>query len=102
MSGNVSLVKPQPKSSESFQEPLLLTVPEVAHLMGLSDKTVRREVVRGNLRTVRLGRSVRISRAELLSYIKRNERRGYPTCVCVSVDALHAQGAATLSRGVLP
>jgi excisionase family DNA binding protein len=48
----------------------LLTVPEVAKLLHVSAVYVRREIRDGALRTVRLGRSVRIARDDLQSYIE--------------------------------
>jgi excisionase family DNA binding protein len=48
----------------------LLTVPEVAKLLKLSVTFVWREVRAGTLPTIRLGRSVRVTRADLDSYLE--------------------------------
>lgn len=54
----------------------LFTLPEVARLLKMSVVYVRREIAAGTLPTVRLGRSVRVSRTDLDAYIKaRREGR---------------------------
>ena len=48
----------------------LFTVPEVAKLLKLSVTFVWREVRAGTLPTIRLGRSVRVTRADLDAYLE--------------------------------
>jgi excisionase family DNA binding protein len=48
----------------------LLTVAEVATILNLSEKTIRRLIERGDLETVRIGRSVRISQEALAALIE--------------------------------
>ena len=47
----------------------MLQVDEVAHLIKVSNKTVRRWIAANELAVVRLGRSVRISQAELRRFL---------------------------------
>ena len=50
---------------------LLLTIPQVAELLGVSKSTVWREIRRGSLKTVRIGRRLRrVSITELHDYIE--------------------------------
>lgn len=44
---------------------------EVAVLMGVSPQTVTREIERGNLQAVRIGRQYRIPEAALRDYVRR-------------------------------
>lgn len=44
------------------------SVAEVAQLWHVAEKTVRREIERGNLRSIRVGRSVRVTRQALEDY----------------------------------
>jgi excisionase family DNA binding protein len=52
----------------------LLTLEEVGKLLKLSLATVRREASSGSLPTVKLGRSVRVRRRDLDSYIEARLR----------------------------
>jgi excisionase family DNA binding protein len=52
----------------------LLTLEEVGKLLKLSLATVRREASSGSLHTVKLGRSVRVRRRDLDSYIEARLR----------------------------
>ena len=50
---------------------LLLTIPQVAELLGVSESTVWREIRRGSLKTVRIGHRLRrVLIAELHAYIE--------------------------------
>jgi excisionase family DNA binding protein len=51
-------------------EPLLSVTDAAAHLQ-VSTKTVRRLLARGELGASRVGRQLRISRSELLAYLRR-------------------------------
>ena len=54
--------------------PKLHLIDEVAEILGLSTRTVRRLIARGELVACRLGRSVRVHPDDLAAYIDR--RRG--------------------------
>jgi excisionase family DNA binding protein len=47
-----------------------MTVNDVATLLGVSPKTVRRLIERGELRVVRIGRSVRLRKKDVLQIIE--------------------------------
>ena len=49
--------------------PLLLTVAQAAQMLTVSTKTVRRMLSRGTLKPVRIGRSVRVRRDQVLRLI---------------------------------
>jgi excisionase family DNA binding protein len=49
------------------------TVDEFAEYLGVVRLTVRREIKRGNLKAVRVGRSVRITPAAAEAYLAANE-----------------------------
>ena len=51
--------------------PLLLTVTDVAKLVKVHDRTVRRWIERGELAVLRAGGRVRIEREELLRFLRR-------------------------------
>lgn len=61
---------PQPRSSA-----LAVSLQEAAGLLGIHVNTVRREIWRGNLAAVRIGRIHRVRVAEIHAYLKRNESR---------------------------
>lgn len=50
----------------------LLTVNEVASMMRVSNMTVYRLIKRGHLKAVRVGRSYRIRRQDLVSYLMQS------------------------------
>jgi excisionase family DNA binding protein len=49
----------------------LLTIGEAADILAISTKTLRRLINRGDLQTVRIGRSVRITREALADLVQR-------------------------------
>ena len=57
-------------------ERLLLKAPEVARMLGLARSTVYVMISAGELESVRKGKSVRVPRAALDEWIKRNTRKG--------------------------
>jgi excisionase family DNA binding protein len=58
-------------------EPLCLySVAAVAEQCDTSDKTIRRLIEKGKLRCVRVGRSVRVSHAELVAHLNRTHGAG--------------------------
>jgi excisionase family DNA binding protein len=52
---------------------LAVDLAEAARLIGVSAKTMRREIDRGRLRAFKVGRLVRVRTAELQAYLKRLE-----------------------------
>lgn len=50
--------------------PDVLTVPDVCKILGASDKTVRRYLRSGELRSLKVGRSYRIPKLFLMEYLK--------------------------------
>ena len=50
--------------------PDILTVPDVCKILGASDKTVRRYLQSGELRSVKVGRSYRIPKLFLMEYME--------------------------------
>lgn len=57
------------------EEPLLLTAEEAARTLSVSRTTVYTLIKDGALRPVHIGRSCRLSRAELQRYVDRLETR---------------------------
>ena len=57
------------------EDPLLLTAEEAARTLSISRTTVYTLIKEGALRPVHIGRSCRLSRAELLRYVGRLETR---------------------------
>jgi excisionase family DNA binding protein len=53
----------------------LLTINEAADFLNVSTRTVRREIDRGALAVVRIGRSIRIDDDDLDALIERYRRR---------------------------
>lgn len=51
-------------------EPDVMGAAKAAELLGVSVATVRREINRGNLEAVHVGRCVRIKKTALLKYLK--------------------------------
>jgi excisionase family DNA binding protein len=58
----------RPHGNQPTVEPLL-TLPEVARLLRLSEKSIRRMVARRRLPCVRLGRSVRFDAGDVLRWL---------------------------------
>ena len=52
--------------------PNILTVPEVAEILGCSTKTIYRQIKKNELETFRFGRSLRISKIALSEYFERS------------------------------
>lgn len=48
------------------------TVEEVAELLKVHDRTIRREIQRGKLKKVMIGNSLRIRRDDLEEYLEKN------------------------------
>jgi excisionase family DNA binding protein len=52
---------------------LAVDLPEAAHMLNVCVKTLRREICRGNLKALRIGRVWRVRLVELDAYLKRCE-----------------------------
>ena len=50
-------------------EPDVMNVPQVARLLGVNPQTVRREIARGRLECVHVGKAVRVTKKQLLEYV---------------------------------
>ena len=50
-------------------EPDILAVSDVARLLGVVPATVRREIKRGSLESIRVGTCVRVTKSALLRYV---------------------------------
>lgn len=48
------------------------TVEEIAELLKVHDRTIRREIQRGKLKKVMIGNSLRIRRDDLEEYLEKN------------------------------
>ena len=57
------------------QEALAVDVKQAALMLGICTKTLRREIGRGELASIRIGKAVRIRVAEIHAYLKRKEKR---------------------------
>jgi excisionase family DNA binding protein len=49
----------------------IYTIPEIADALGVCSKTVRREIERGALKAVRVGRQIRIKSGDFAAYLNR-------------------------------
>lgn len=63
----------QPMTAEQIIPPLL-TVREVAKRLRVCDETIRNEIRRGRLKSIRVGRQDRITSADLIRYIKGGKK----------------------------
>ena len=54
---------------------MAVDINQAAHMIGVSDDTIRREIDRGRLRAVKIGRVWRIRISELEAYLRRCEAR---------------------------
>ena len=60
---------------ETTQRPqLAVSLKEAAQMLGVHVKTVKREIDRGNLRALKIGKVWRVRVAEIEAYLKRKER----------------------------
>ena len=50
-------------------EPEIMPVTRVAELLNVTAQTVRREIARGNLGCIHVGRCVRVTKQQLTSYV---------------------------------
>ena len=71
--GRVVYITEVPKANEVklFEhEPDVMKVQQVADLLGVAPATIRREISRGSLECIHVGRSVRITKTALLKYVE--------------------------------
>ena len=61
-------------NQSSEQEELLWTQKEVGKALGVSTKTVSRHIARGELPTVKIGRSIKVPKASVLVWIQAQTR----------------------------
>lgn len=52
-----------------------LTVGEVAEILHVTEKTVYRLVAKGELKSVRVGRALRVLRADLITFMRGGEMK---------------------------
>ncbi len=64
----MKLARPVPRADR-----LLLTIAEAAQLLCVARSSLYQEVMRARIRTVKIGRSRRITYQEVLAYIRRLE-----------------------------
>jgi excisionase family DNA binding protein len=69
---NQPLVKSAMASSAASRSGPLHTVRQTAEYLGVCDRTVRRLIAVGDLLSHRIGRSVRVSEADLRAYFARS------------------------------
>jgi len=62
-------------SNRATTPPRLLTIIEGAEVLNTSDKTVRREIKKGELRAIRIGNQWRIDPCDLEDYIRDRRTR---------------------------
>ncbi|HVA17677.1 MAG TPA: helix-turn-helix domain-containing protein [Candidatus Dormibacteraeota bacterium] len=63
---------------------LLVTVGQAAKMLACSDFTVRRAIWAGQLRSVRLGRAVRVRSDDLTEFVDKNTERAGEARAAVS------------------
>jgi excisionase family DNA binding protein len=70
--GQIVYLSEVPKSQdvELFaDQPDVMAVPKVASLLGVNAQTVRREIARGRLGCIHVGKAVRVTKKQLLVYV---------------------------------
>ena len=60
-------------SGETLADLHCLSITEASRWLGVSIRTVRREIERGRLKAIRVGRAIRISVGELRAYVQRQQ-----------------------------
>jgi excisionase family DNA binding protein len=63
-------------TSAQVRDPLTLSIPEAARLVGVSEKTVRRQVARGRFPHVRIGGRIRIPVDVVHRWLEEQARAG--------------------------
>lgn len=65
-----TLVPCEHTETELFaSQPDVMSVPKVAELLGVNAQTVRREIARGRLECIHVGKAVRVTKKQLLEYV---------------------------------
>ena len=73
MAGQVvylSEVAPERDAGLFADQPDVLGIPEVAGLLGVNAQTVRREIARGRLGCIHVGRRVKVTKRQLVRYVE--------------------------------
>lgn len=68
-SAEVPPVSPEDLNGPYPRRPLTISVQEAAELLGVSEKTIRAAVEKGQLEAIRVGRLIRIVRAPLMAQL---------------------------------
>ena len=76
-------------------EPLLITIDNAADILAVSSRTVRRMLERGELPSVRIGRSIRIPYESLKSWITQSTRQLMPP---TSAHQVYRGGSGTKTQ----
>ena len=63
---------PSPGQDANASEPLMLRVSDAARLLNVSRSTMYQLVTNGDVNVIRIGRSVRVPRAELVRLVDRS------------------------------
>jgi len=71
-------LEPKIQRSQTLNPALAVDLREAAKLLSFSSQTVRREIVRGTLRALKLGRSWRVRMSEIGAYLQRLEEKECP------------------------
>ena len=62
---------PKARDVELFgDQPDVMAVPKVGELLGVNPQTVRREIARGRLGCIHVGKAVRVTKTQLLQYVE--------------------------------
>jgi len=70
-----SAANPAVRSVSAGLPVMAVDINQAAQMIGVSDDTIRREIDRGRLRAVKIGRVWRIRTSELEAYLRRCEAR---------------------------
>jgi excisionase family DNA binding protein len=65
------------KKNQSERPQLLLTLRDAAHLLSVSETSVRRLIARGKLKPIRLWRHLRIPASQIDDIAKSSEKGGH-------------------------
>ena len=59
---------------EEINETILLTTQEVATQLNVSQRTVARRINNGELPIIKIGRSIRVSKADVINFVEQQRR----------------------------
>jgi excisionase family DNA binding protein len=77
MKGNAEQQTERGNMMEKYLEnyPLVLSVVEVADILGVTGKTIRHLIKAGDLGSIKVGRLIRIPKDRLVEYLGRQDRK---------------------------